>query len=141
MLNAYANMSVPPTSRVVRRIEPPPRGRFVVGYGAVLPPGFAKRRHTPAVRWLENRFRVFRDAIEGAAVPRKYAVVPSLRGEERPRFSDGLPTVFCEDPDLVMAVVGRIAGQLYVPLRPVRVRPEALDLWYLFDRADFPSVR
>ena len=92
-------------------------------------------------RLAESLGLVFRDAIEGAAVPRKYAVAPSLRGEERPRFSDGLPTVCCEDPDLVMAVVGRIAGQLYVPLRPVRVRPEALDLWYLFDRADFPSVR
>ena len=138
MLNAYANMSVPPTSRVVRRIEPPPRGRFVVGYGAVLPPGFAGRRHAPAVKWLENRLRTFRDAIDGAAVPLKYTVVAALRGEERPRFPDDLPTVFCEDPDLVMALVGRISGTLYVPLRPVRVRPEALDRWYLFDRADFP---
>ena len=147
MVNAYANMSVPPRSHEVRRIAPPPGGLLAFNLVAALP------AHVPpeaALAWF-RRFAA-EHAAEIAAAPTPHCfivpqIVPASPAQtpwhEGHRPEVPLPfvtgTATCADPVLVAAVLGRVAGNLYIPGRPVRLGKELLGRWYLFPKSEFPK--
>lgn len=135
MVNAYANMSVPPTSRVVRRIEPPRGPQLAFRLAAAAPADAGgDRRDKAALAWFRQFVREHADEIAAAAPPRRFAIARVV-----PDLAQAGGATVCTDPALAASVVGRIAGTLYVPGRPVRLGPEHAGRWFVLPRSDFPA--
>ena len=140
MVNAYANMSVPPRSHEVRRIAPPPGGLLAFHLVAALP------AHVPtnsppeaALAWFRRFVAEHAFEIAAAPVPCRFLVVQVLDGLEPLRRLSGSDLPVCADPTLTAAVLGRVAGNLYIPGRPVRLGKELLGRCYLFPKSEFPK--
>lgn len=132
MTDAYHNMSVPPRSRVKRTVETV-GGRIVFDWTVAFP-GLATARGDANPGWFGAFRRDNAAALEAAPRPAGYSMATPLP-RDRP-----LPEGFrlCTDPVLTVAVLGRVAGGLYIPRRELRHDPDLADGLYAFPARDFP---
>ena len=111
MTGAYCNMSAPPRSRVKKEVRTV--GSHIVFDLAVLSGLSARPSDDELACWLGKFESRHGDALAAAARPAGYMIaVPLPRGASLP---DGFS--LCTDQVLTVAVLGRLAGGIYIPHR------------------------
>ncbi len=111
MTGAYCNMSAPPRSRVKKEVRTV--GSHIV-FDLALLSGLSEHPcDNELVCWLRKFESRHGDALAAAARPAGYMIaVPLPRGTPLPEgFS------LCKDQVLTVAVLGRLAGGIYIPHR------------------------
>ncbi len=111
MTNAYCNMSAPPRSRVHKEVRP--FGPHIVFDFAILSwlnlrPG--DKELAESLKKFESRNR---DALAAVSRPTGYMIAVPL--PPRGPLPDGF--TLCKDPVLTVAILGRLAGGIYIPHR------------------------
>ncbi len=149
MIDAYCNMSVPPQSKI--QIVVRPIGKQVVfdlGRAGIRVPcdlGRPSQECDKSVReWLAGF--VSQHKAELDAVPRPLGfMVGSLCEEINASLEDLMrshPGVYhvCRDPILTIAVLGRMAGLIYIPQRELRLTDDSFDDTICFPAKYFPQL-
>ena len=132
MTDAYHNMSVPPRTRVQRTVTAV--GIHIV-FDLALVPGLPEKQGGETLAaWFENFCRDNAAALEAAPRPVGYSMATPLPRDK------SIPEGFrlCLDHILTVAVLGRVAGGLYIPRRELRLNPNLADRLYAFPARDFP---
>ena len=134
MTEAYHNMSVPPRARVERTVK-------TVGWHIVFDlAGVAgmpeKNRGETLSAWFDDFCRDNAAALEAAPRPSGYSMATPLP-RDKP-IPDGFR--LCADPILTVAVMGRVAGGLYIPRRGLHLNLDLTDRLYAFPARDFPPA-
>ena len=111
MTNAYCNMSAPPRSRVHKEVRP--FGPHIVFDFAILSwlnlrPG--DKELATILQKFESRNR---DALATVSRPAGYMIAVPLPSHGP--LPDGF--TLCKDPVLTVAILGRLAGGIYIPNR------------------------
>ena len=129
MTDAYHNMSVPPRTRVERSVK-------TVGWHVVFDlASFPKQNGVETLAaWFDAFCRDNAAALEAAPRPVGYSMATTLPRDKS--IPDGFR--LCVDPVLTVAVLGRVAGGLYIPRRELRLNPDLADRLYAFPARDFP---
>lgn len=130
MLDAYHNMSVPPQSKIRWDIRLPDVEHLAFSLST---PGLPWSSTDDARFWADAHADDI--AAAGRLAPRGFFAVPTLSNDAP------LPSGcrLCHDPALVAAVLGRIAGGLYIPLRQPRLLVEHYASFFLFPCSAFPT--
>ena len=132
MTDAYHNMSVPPRTRVQRTVKTV--GWHIV-FDLALVAGLPEKREGEILTaWFDDFCRDNAAALEAAPRPVGYSMATPLP-RDKP-LPDGFR--LCVDPVLTVAVLGRVAGGLYIPRRELRLNPDLADRLYAFPARDFP---
>ncbi len=114
MKNAYCNMAVPPRSTVTRRIVPV--GKYLVFDPAQLP--------------CEAAVYIARHGEPAGPARCMIGVTTALPAAD---------CELCTDPGLAIAILGRLAGRLYIPKRPLRVAGDGFKSKIAFLRSEVLS--
>ncbi len=130
MLDAYHNMSVPPRSTIRWDIRLPDAEHLAFSLSA---PGLPWSSTDDARAWADAHADDV--AAAGRLAPRGFFAVPILPNDTPLPAGCGL----CHDPALAVAVLGRISGGLYIPLRPPRLLVEHYAPRFLFPCSAFPT--
>ena len=112
MTNAYCNMSVPPQTRVRKVVRPV--GRYVIFsiHTVSFKPPFRSPKDFPSPQdWLDDFLAQHREAIE--SVPRPSGYMVGYNGLMQDSH------LFCADPILTVAILGRVSGGVYIPRRRI----------------------
>ena len=111
MTGAYCNMSAPPRSRVKKEVRTV--GSHIVFDLALLSGLSARPCDNELVCWLRKFESRHGDALAAAARPAGYMIaVPLPRGTP---LQEGFS--LCRDQVLTVAILGRLAGGIYIPHR------------------------
>ena len=149
MTNAYRNMSVPPHSKIQKVVRPVGRQiAFNMEKIGLEDPGarltMAYDKHEALINdWLADF--VCRHKTELEAVPRPAgfmigSICEVFSGPQKTcmkEYPDAY--VFCTDPILTVAVIGRMAGLVYVPRRELRLAEKSFYDTYAFPAKYFPQ--
>ena len=142
MMNAYHNMSVPPRTTVNQTVKSVGEHLAFKMSEIDFSPPFRPPGDFPTPQaWLDDFLATHQDALESVLRPTGFMVAlvheDSRRCQWRNRFWP-----FCQDPVLAVSVLGRIAGNIYIPLRKITLGP-----WfdngkcYIFPRKYFPRKK
>ncbi len=111
MTNAYCNMSAPPRSRVHKEVRP--FGPHIVFDLSILSGLSECPCDNELVCWLRKFESRHGDALAAAARPAGYMIAVPL--QKQGQLPDGF--TLCKDQVLTVAVLGRLAGGIYIPNR------------------------
>lgn len=140
-MNAYHNMSAPPRTTVCQQVKPV--GRQVVfsiyeidfSYGddahKTFPP---PRDFSSPQEWLDDFLKSHKAELESIRRPTGFMIGAVCKGGDGGKLYNGATAKdvyeLCKDPILSISVLGRIAGNIYIPHRQV-----ALGAW--FDKGEY----
>lgn len=133
MTGAYCNMSAPPRSRVHREVRP--LGPHLVFDLALLPGLDASTGDDERACWLRAFEASHADALAAAARPTGYMIAVPL--PKHGSLPDGF--ALCEDPVLTVAVLGRLAGGIYIPHRKLGFAQATAQARFAFPESAFPG--
>lgn len=111
MTNAYCNMSVPPRTRVRQIVRPVGRSVIFSIHTVSFKPPFRSPKDFPSPQdWIDDFLVQHREALESVPRPSGYMV-----------GHHGLMqnSLFCPDPILAVAILGRVSGGVYIPRRRI----------------------
>lgn len=112
MTNAYCNMSVPPQTRVRKVVRPV--GRYVIFsiHTVNFKPPFGSPKDFPSPQdWIDDFLAQHREVLE--SVPRPSGYMVGYNGLMQDSH------LFCADPILTVAILGRVSGGVYIPRRRI----------------------
>ena len=135
MTNAYCNMSAPPRSRVHKEVRS--FGPHLVFDLSFLSGLSARPCDNELVCWLRKFESRHGDALAAAARPAGYMIaVPLPRGTPLPEgFS------LCKDQVLTVAILGRLAGGIYIPHRKLGFAQATTQLRFAFPESAFTQQK
>ena len=131
MTNAYCNMSAPPRSRVHKEVRT--IGSHVVFDLAVLSSLSERPCDNELTCWLRKFESRNRDALAAVARPTGYMIAVPL--PKHGPFPDGF--ALCKDQILTVAVLGRLAGGIYIPHRKLGFAQAATPSRFAFPESAF----
>lgn len=112
MTNAYCNMSVPPHTRVRQIVRPVGRSVIFSIHTVSFKPPFGSPKDFPSPQdWLDDFLVQHRAALE--SVPRPSGYMVGYHGLMQDSH------LFCADPILTVAILGRVSGGVYIPRRRI----------------------
>ena len=150
MTDAYSNMSVPPHSKIQKVVRPVGKQvAFNFEKAGLKEPGpelslTFDEREALFNDWLSDYASKHKAELE--AVPRPTGFMVGSICEEilgppkdtMKRYPDRYHV--CTDPILTVAILGRMAGLLYVPRRELRLTEEAFSRTIAFPEKFFPQL-
>ena len=135
MTNAYCNMSAPPRSRVHKEVRT--IGSHIVFDLAVLS-GLSERPcDNELTCWLRKFEGRNRDALAAVARPTGYMIAVPLPKQGL------LPAgfTFCTDQMLTVAILGRLAGGIYIPNRQLCFTQATAKFRFAFPESAFTQQK
>ena len=112
MTNAYCNMSVPPQTRVRQIVRPVGKSVIFSIHTVNFKPLFGSPQDFSSPQdWIDDFLVRHRDALE--SVPRPFSYMVGYNG----LMPDS--HLFCADPILAVAILGRVSGGVYIPRRRI----------------------
>ena len=149
MTNAYCNMSAPPRSKMQKVVRPV--GKQVAfcmdKIGLEEPGGWLSlrfdKRQALIDDWLVDFVNRHKDELDAVLRPTGFMVGSICEVFEGPQktcmkdYPDAY--IFCPDPILTVAVIGRMAGLVYVPRRELRLVEDSFYDTFAFPAKYFPQ--
>lgn len=144
-MNAYCNMGVPPRTAVKQIVRP--IGRYVEFniYDADFSPPFKSPKDFCVPQdWLGDFLSHHGDALDAIQRPSGY-MIGYCGHKDISYYGDDCR--ICRDPILTVAILGRVAGTLYIPHRRIQFGrwlerdfdSSILECKYLFPERYFPQ--
>ena len=135
MSDVYCNMSVPPRTRIHKEVRPV--GRHLVFDLPRLAGIPADADESQLAAWLDGYLGFHAADVEAAPRPDGYMIaIPLRRAAPLP---DGFS--LCQDLGLTVAVLGRLAGGIYIPVRRPRLLPASVNTPRAFPEKFFTGTR
>ena len=108
-------MSGPPRSKIQMTVYPV-GPQFSICLADFLPEEYPDEDGTWVINWLERFIRDHRSELNSVPRPSGYMIAKWSKA-----FPSGkeIPDVRCKDPVLAVAVLGRLAGDIYIPRREI----------------------
>ncbi len=135
MSDVYCNMSVPPRTRIHKEVRPV--GRHLVFDLARVTGISADADESQLSDWLDDYLRAHAADVDAARRPNGYMIAIPLR--RTAPLPDGFS--LCQDQALTVAVLGRLAGGIYIPARRPRLLPAAVNAPQAFPEKLFTETR
>ncbi len=147
MRDAYANMSAPPRSRV--QVVVRPVGKQVVfdlrrlGLGPALDPEMPPHARAAAVQeWTKDFVSQHQAELDDVPRPTGFMAgsvckTDGAAGDAVKRHPEAYEV--CTDPVLAVAILGRVAGTVYVPRRELRLTESSFAAALAFPAKHFPQ--
>ena len=147
MRDAYANMSAPPRTEV--KVVVRPVGKQVVfdlsrlGLGPAFDAAMSPQERDAAVQeWVRCFVRRHQSEFDAAARPTGFMAGTVFKaGVEADGVLKRHPDAYqvCADPVLAVAILGRVAGTVYVPRRALRLTERSFATALAFPAKHFPQ--
>ena len=114
-MDAYQNMSCPPRSRIQMTVYPV-GPQFSIRLADFLPEEYLDEDSSWVVSWLERFMRDHKSELDSVQRPSGFMIAKMSK-----KFSSGkeIFDVRCKDPVLAVAILGRLAGDIYIPRREI----------------------
>ena len=149
MTNAYCNMSAPPRSKIQKVVRPV--GKQVAfnmdKIGLEDPSGWLTLTYADREAlindWLTDFVCRHKAELDAVARPTGFmvgSVCEAFSGPQKTCMKEYPSTyIFCTDPILTVAVIGRMAGLVYVPRRELRLTENSFYDTFAFPAKYFPQ--
>lgn len=138
MIGAYCNMSVPPCTKVKKRITPVGNMvAFDLVMGAKAP---ADATSAELASWMSEFVKEHRAELDAVKRPAGYMIAlsfPHVDGSAK--YPPGYGMCLCRNPVLTVAVLGRMSGGIYIPRRDLSLSRVMTENLYAFPYKFFPQ--
>ena len=150
MTDAYSNMSVPPHSKIQKVVRPVGKQvAFNFEKAGLQEPGpelslTFDEREALFNEWLADYASQHKDELEAVPRPTGFmfgSICEEILGPPKDTMKR-YPDLYhvCTDPILTVAILGRMAGLVYVPRRELRLTDEAFSRTIAFPAKFFPRL-